>query len=326
MVGLQPMNFATLDLNLLRVFDAVMDERSTTRAGERLGVTQSAVSHALARLRDLLGDELFIRTPAGMEPTPRARSLAPRLRDGLLQLHAALAGEVFDPASSTRRFTLLANPYACAVLLPAVLAHLRRAAPGVTLRVRPSGGDVTEALDAGRLCLAVAHFGRAPDRLAVQELMRDRLVWAMRAGHPDAAGPLTLERLAAIPHLVRGVADEDAPTADGMVVDHGLERRVVQDDDGALTRALSGMGLQRTVGLIVPDSHAALAIVGQTDMAALVPHRLAAATAAGGGLRLFDPPYESPAVSLTMAWHRGHGSDPASEWLRGVLAEAAAGL
>ena len=100
----------------------------------------------------------------------------------------------------------------------------------------------------------------------------------------------------------------------------------MQDDDGALTRALSGLGLQRKVGLIVPDSHAALAIVGQTDMAALVPHRLAASAAAGGGLRLFDPPYDSPAVSLTMAWHRGHGSDPASEWLRGLVAEAAAGL
>ena len=320
------MNFATLDLNLLRVFDAMMEERSTTRAGDRLGVTQSAVSHALARLRDLLGDELFTRTPDGMEPTARARSLAPRLRAGLLQLHAALAEEVFDPATSNRRFALLANPYACAVLLPAVLARLRTVGPGVTLRVMPGTGDVTEALDAGRLCLAIAHFGRAPDRLAVQELMQDRLVWAMRAGHPEAASPLTLERLASIPHLVRGVADEDAPTADGVVVDHGLERRVMQDDDGALTRALSGLGRQRRIGLIVPDSHAALAIVGQTDMAALVPRRLAVAAAAGGGLRLFDPPYDSPSVPLTMAWHRGHGSDPASEWLRGLLVEAAAGL
>ena len=319
-------NFASLDLNLLRVFDAVMEERSTTRAGDRLGVTQSAVSHALARLRDLLRDELFIRTPSGMEPTPRARSLAPRLRAGLLQLHAALAEEVFDPAVSNQRFTLLANPYACAVLLPAVLARLHTAAPGVTLWVRPSSADVAEALDTGRLCLAVAHFGRAPNRLAVQELMQDHLVWVLRAGHPEAAGPLTLERLAAIPHLVRGTVDDDAPTADGVILDHGLERRVMQDDDGALTRALSSTGLHRRVGLVVPDSHAALAIVGQTDMAALVPFRLAAAAAARGGLRLFDPPYESPPVPLTMAWHRGHGSDPASEWLRGVLAEAAAGL
>jgi len=326
MVERTAMKFATLDLNLLRVFDAMMEERSTTRAGDRLGVTQSAVSHSVARLRDLLGDELFIRTPAGMEPTPRARSLAPRLRAGLLQLHAALAEKVFDPATSTRRFNLIANPYACAVLLPAVLAHLRTRAPGVTLRVRPNMGDVTEALDAGRLCVAIAHFGRAPDRLEVQELMQDRLVWVLRAGHPAAAGPLTLESLAAILHLVRGVTDENAPTADGMVVEHGLERRVVQDDDGALTRALSGIGLDRKVGLIVPDSNAALSIVGQTDMAALVSRRPALAAAAAGGLCLFDPPYDSPPVSLTMAWHRGHGSDPASEWLRGLLVEAAAGL
>ena len=319
-------NFSMLDLNLLRVFDAMMEERSATRAGDRLGVTQSAVSHALARLRDLLGDDLFVRTPAGMEPTPRARALAQPVRAGLLQLQAAVATGAFDPAASTRAFTLAANPYACAVLMPAVLARLGSAAPGVTLRIRPGLGDVAAALDAGRLCLAVAHFGRAPDRLAVQEVMTDRLVWALRAGHPAAAGPLTLERLASIPHLVRGIADEDAPTADGMILEHGLERRVVQDDEGALSRALSGVGLQRRVGLVVPDSLAALAIVGHTDMAALVPRRLAAAAAAGGALQLFDPPYESHGVSLAMAWHRGHGADPAAGWLRALVAEVAAEL
>ena len=319
-------NFATLDLNLLRVFDAMMQERSATRAGDRLGVTQSAVSHALARLRDVLGDDLFVRTPAGMEPTPRASQLAPRLRAGLMQLQAALAGDAFDPAASTRTFGLAANNYACAVLLPQVLARLQREAPGVVLHVRPSLIDVTDALDAGRLCLALADFGRAPDRLGVQELMQDRMAWVLRDGHPMADAPLTLERLAELPHVVRAVAEAGAPAPDGMALEHGLERRVAQGGDAALERALSGIGRTRRVGLVVPDTHAALAAVGQTDMAALVPRRLALAAAARGGLRLFDPPYRAAMSSLCMAWHLGYGADPAFEWLRGLVTAVAAGL
>ena len=319
-------NFATLDLNLLRVFDALMEHRSATRAGDQLGVTQSAISHALARLRELLDDDLFLRTPAGMEPTPRARRLAPRLRDGLLQLQAALSTEAFEPLTAEGTLTIAANPYACTVLLPAVLGRLRAAAPGIVVLVLHSFRDLVSALHAGRLSLAIAGFGQAPDPLGVQVLMQETLVWVMRADHPMAQAPLTLERLAAIPHLVRGVADPDAPAADGMVVEHGLERRVAQDDGGALGSALAALGLVRRIGLTVPDSHAALAIVGETDLAALVPRRLAVAAAARGGLRMFDPPYDSPAVPLSMVWHRGHGSDPANEWLRGLVQQVAAAV
>ncbi len=319
-------NFATLDLNLLRVFDVLMEHRSATRAGDQLGVTQSAISHALARLRDLLDDDLFLRTPAGMEPTPRAHRLAPRLRDGLLQLQAALNAETFDPLTADDTFTLAANPYACAVLLPAVLGRVRRDAPGVAVRVRHSFLDVASALNAGRLSLAIAGFGRAPERLGVQVLVSETLVWVMRADHPMAQAPLTLERLAAIPHLVRGVAEMEGLDANGMVVEHGLERQVSQDDGGALGSALAKLGLARRIGLTVPDSHAALAIVGETDLAALVPRRLAVAAAAHGGLRLFDPPYDSPGVPLSMAWHRDHGSDSANEWLRGLVQQVAAGV
>jgi len=317
-------NFATLDLNLLRVFDALMEHRSATRAGDQLGVTQSAISHALARLRDLLDDDLFLRTPTGMESTPRAHRLAPRLHDGLLQLQAALNAETFDSITADNTFTLAASPYACAVLLPAVLGRLRRDAPGVAMRVHHSFLDVALALNAGRLSLAIAGFGQAPERLGVQVLVQETLVWVMRADHPMAQEPLTLERLAAIPHLVPGVAEMEGLGANGMIVEHGLERRVSQDDGGALGSALAKLGLARRIGLTVPDSHAALAIVGETDLAALVPRRLAVAAAARGGLRLFDPPYDSPAVPFSMVWHHGHGSDPANEWLRGLVQQVAA--
>lgn len=320
------MNFSTLDLNLLRVFDAMLEERSVTRAGRRLGVTQSAISHSLARLRDLLGDELFIKTADGMVATPRARTIAPRLHAGLVQLQSSLMEDRFDPADATHLFTLAVDPYARAILLPRVIAGVRAAAPGVELRIRPGLAGLTDALDAGRIDVAIASYRRVPERFGAQELLTERLVWAMRADHPGAQGPLTLERLSQLPHLVRVLADDEDAPADLPDPGHGLERRAMQDDDGALGRALAGTGLRHNVRLTIPDSYAALAIVGETDLAALVPARMAAALAARFGLALFDPPYPSPPIPLTAVWHLGHGVSAASQWLRRLIVDAARSL
>lgn len=313
------MNFSTLDLNLLRVFDAMLEERSVTRAGRRLGVTQSAVSHSLARLRELLGDELFIKTTDGMVATPRARSIAPRLHAGLLQLQSSLVEDSFDPAASTHVLTLAADPYARAILLPGVIARVRALAPGVELRIKPGLAGLTDALDAGRIDLAIARYRRVPERFGTQQLLTERLVWAVRANHPAVKGPLTLECLAQLPHLVRVLSDEDDAPADLPDLGHGLERRAMQDDDGALRRAMAGIGLVHTVRLTIPDSYAALAIVGETDLAALVPARMAATLAERFGLMLFDPPYPSPPIPLTAVWHLGHGGSPACRWLRDLI-------
>ena len=318
------LNLATLDLNLLRVFDALHEERSVTRAGQRLGVTQSAVSHALHRLRELLGDELFSRTPDGMMPTPRAREIGPRLRAALDNLHAALADTRFDPAQAEHRFLIAADPYARALLMPGLISRLRARAPSVELRVRPGVAGVTEALDTNRLDLLIASYRRVPERFAVQELLMERHVWALRADHPEASGPLTLARLARLPHLLRLLSDDnedaegDLPTAG-----RGLDRRAIQDDDGALTRALAGIGQAPPVRLTIPDSYAALAVVGESDLAALVPERMARSFAGQFGLALFDPPYDSPPVPISMLWHRGHGANPAGEWLRALITEVA---
>src|SRR5438067_7239120 len=123
------LHFPSLDLNLLRVFDALIEERSATRAGERLGLSQSAISHALNRLRYVLDDELFVRVAEGMRPTPRACEIAPRLREGLLQLQLALAPAEFDPLSTTRRFTIACTEYVGTVLMPRAVAKLRALAP-----------------------------------------------------------------------------------------------------------------------------------------------------------------------------------------------------
>ena len=276
-----------MDLNLLRVFDALYEERSVTRAGNRLRVTQSAVSHALARLRGILGDELFIKGPDGMTPTAKARAVGPRLRAGLLELQAALTTDAFDPATAEYHYAIAADPYACAVLLPRVIGRVRSIAPAVDIRITPGPANITEALDTGRLDLAIAGYGRVPERLGLHQLLHDRLVWVMRADHPFAQEPLTLERLASLPHLVRAVTDEYTEAIDGMIVEHGLERRVAQDGDSALTDALAAIGRQRQIRLTVPSTHAALEIVGETDLAALVlwcPGALAYGLGAGPSL------------------------------------------
>ncbi len=318
--------FLNLDLNLLRVFDALFEERSVTRAGNRLGVTQSAISHALARLRDILDDELFIKDPDGMIPTAKARAVGPRLHEGLLQLQSALIVDAFDPATAAYRYMVAANPHACAILLPQVLRLVRARAPGVEIRVTPRTADAMEALNAGRIDVAIASYERVPEQLGLVELLRERLVWALRADHPFAHEPLTLERLADLPHLVRAVTDEHTEAVDGLIQERGLERRVAQNGENALVAAFAAIGRIRQLRLTVPSSHAALAIVGETDLAALVPWRMGVALAERYRLKLFDPPYPSPEMQLSMIWHLGHGSDPALTWLRDTIREAAEGL
>ncbi len=316
-------SFSNMDLNLLRVFDALFEERSVTRAGSRLHVTQSAVSHALARLRDILDDELFVKSPDGMTPTAKARAVGPRLRAGLLQVQAALSVDAFDPATTEHHYTIAADAYACTVLLPSIVGRIRADAPGVDVRIAPGVADIGEALDTGRVDLAISAYGRVPERLGLHVLLRDRLVWVLRADHPMAQGPLTLERLASLPHLVRAVTDERTEAMDGMIVEHGLERRVAQDGDGALIDALAGIGRRRQVRLTVPSTHAALAVVGETDLAALVPWRMASAWADHYRLKWMEPPYPGPETQLSMVWHLGHGGDPALKWLRDTIATVA---
>jgi DNA-binding transcriptional LysR family regulator len=322
-----PINLATLDLNLLRVFDALQEERSVTRAGLRLGLTQSAVSHALHRLREVLGDDLFNRTPEGMTPTIRAREIGPRLRAALVGLQDALIDTTFDPAEAENRFSIAADPHARFLLLPQVIARLRRLAPSIELRVKPGVAGVTDALDSNRLDLVIASYRRIPDRFASQDLLHERLVWALRTDHPAAQAPLTLETLARLPRLMRLVSDDDddgdhdLPTAG-----RGLERRAIPDDDGALNRALAGVADRHTVRLTIPDNTTAMAVVGQSDLVALVTERLGRQFAPHFGLALFDPPYESPTIPISMVWHRSHGANPAAEWLRGLIATVAAEL
>ena len=312
-------HLSSLDLNLLRVFEALLEERSVTRAAQRLGLTQSAVSHALNRLRYALGDELFVRSLDGMRATPHAAEIAPGVLLGLRQLQTALSPSEFDPAVTTRRFTVECSAYICAVMLPEVVARMRIEAPHAELRIRNAGANLVETLDAGRSDVAIGGFNRVPDRFEQAPLFDERMVWVIRANHPMADQPLTMDVLCDLPHIILAQV-EDAQAVDGAVTDNGLERRAIWDDN-SVQQALAAQGRQRTVALTVPDSHSALSIVSRTDMVAFVPRRLAL-TFAKFGLKLLDPPYPAPGASLSLLWRRDHDSS-ALVWLRRLLISTA---
>ena len=319
-------HFNLLDLNLLRVFDALIEERSVTRAGERLGLTQSAISHALNRLRYVLQDELFVRGPEGMRPTRRAAEIAPRLRQGLLQLQVALTPAEFVPEETSRRFTITCGEYVGTILVPGLVARLRAAAPNAEIRVRPSNTGVAEALLAGRADLAIGSFRRVPEWFACEPLFQETRVWVLSADHPAAWQELTLERLAGLSHLIISATGEDEHAIAGYVVDHGLERMVMRSEVGLIQGALAARGLSRVVGLTTPHFFAALSVISHSDMAAPLPRRLATAFAGVYHLKLFEPPYASPPFEIMALWHREHGNEPAIVWLRDVVRQVAAEL
>lgn len=318
--------FGALDLNLLRVFDALVEERSVTRAAARLGLTPSAISHALNRLRYLLKDELFVRGSNGMQPTQRAAEIGPRLRQGLLQLQLALLDTEFVPEQTDRQFTIICGDYVGAVLLPGIMARLRTEAPRAELKIRPSSNHIVEDLDAGRADLALGGFGRIPERFAAELLFSETMVWVLGAAHPFADGPLTLERLVALPHLIIAPDEGDDSAVNGVVVEHGLERRVIRDDSRALEEAFATRKFHRRISLTIPNGLIAPTIVGDSDIAALLPRRLAAASADRYHLKLFEPPYEAPPFDIMTLWHKSLGDQPALTWLRGLFREVAAGL
>jgi DNA-binding transcriptional LysR family regulator len=274
----------------------------------------------------VLKDELFVRGPDGMQPTERAAEIAPRVRQGLLQLQLALAPSEFVPEVTDRHFAVTCTEYAGAVLLPPFIARLRAQAPNASLSVLPSNLGVAETLRSGRADLAIGSFKRIPEWFAGEPLLSETRVWVLSADHPAAREELTLERLAALPHLVITATGEDEHAIDGYVADHGLERLVTRTDAGLLQGALAARGLRRTVAVTTPHFLAALAAITQSDIAALLPRRIATAFMGSYRLVLFEPPYTSPPFEMMSLWHRENGDQPAIAWLRRLLREVAAEL
>jgi DNA-binding transcriptional LysR family regulator len=310
------LHFSTLDLNLLKVFDALMEERSVTRAGDGLGLTQSAVSHALGRLRHALGDPLFVRRPGGVEPTPRALEIGPALRAALGQLQEALTPPGFDPATAERQFTLAAGAYACTVLVPALVERVRQTAPGVRLSIESYGLDYQASLESGRIDVAIVGLDLHAPRLRFLPLFTETIVWVARPDHPLAHGPLTAEAIAAARRIViagyrdLGVEDEAVLTA-------AISRRSAE---GVHDREL---GLVRGVGLTVPDGFSAVVVAGRSDMIALAPRRLAAVAADLGRVVVLEPPRPIEPLHIGALFRADRLAQPALAWFARALQDVA---
>jgi DNA-binding transcriptional LysR family regulator len=308
---------STPDLNLLRIFDVLLEERSVTKAGVRLGLSQSAVSHALNRLRHMLNDELFVRGPSGMRPTPRALEIATRVHGPLAQLQAALTRTEFDPATSRRRFTLVAGAYGAAVLAPPLVRRLAELAPSADLVVSGYAGGVLDMLDDRSADFAVAGVMSAPERFIFDPLVTEELAWAVSTSAPLARrGSVDLAVLAATPHI--GIARQpqmDEANARGFVL------RASWEDFGAFDQALAAAGLHRRIAVTVPDTSTALAVASRSDMATLVPRRLAGPWAEAGLLKLIAPPYPSPPVNIGLMFLRDRLQEAPIAWLRGLIQE-----
>jgi DNA-binding transcriptional LysR family regulator len=302
-LDMHAMHLAGVDLNLLVALDALLAERSVTHAAARVGITQPAMSHALARLRDLCGDPLLVRTPRGMLPTPRAEALATPIRRALADIEGALQADArFDPHAAQRTFTLATTDYGELVVLPPLLAHLSREAPGVDLRVGPVPDDLSGALERGDVDLAIAFIRRdASAAIRTRKLVDDRFVCVMRKGHPATKRPLTLERFVALRHA--------------MVAPRGRAGGVVDD-------ALAARGLTRHVVLALPHFLATALVVARSDLVATLAERIARLFAVSHGLAIVKPPLELRGFSIHACWHERRNADPALAWLRNAVADA----
>jgi len=298
------MDIRAVDLNLLKAFDALMNERAVTRAAGRIGLSQPAMSHALSRLRSLFADDLFVRTATNMEPTARAREIAALVATAIEHIEAALSlGAGFDPAKSAAIFTAGMAEYAEIALVGQLARAFAREAPGATLRLLPaSGHEAIDQLDHGAIDVAVAHLPHVPPHVESMVLLRDPFVVVVRKGHPATALPLSLEAYAAQDHVLVSPRGATSGALDGILVDFGLKRRLA---------------------LLVATYLAVPAALAASDLVATVPRRAARQIAATAEIAIMPLPIDF-AMTVSMAWHRRAASDPAQAWFRAMLVAAAA--
>ncbi len=293
-------DLATLDLNLLRVFDAVARERHVTRAAQRLNLSQPAVSNALARLRAALNDELFLRRPGGVEPTELALALAGPVAEVLDRLRDTLAIHApFDPGTSDRVFPIAFSEYAEAVLAPRLLERIAQEAPDSLLAFRHADRTNWQGLlEGGAAELAVGVLPEPPAIFTRTRLLPEGFMTLMRQGHPLATGVLTVDRLIGFPHLLH------SPNG---------------SRDGALDVALAAQGRRRRLGAVVAHLSAVPDILACTDMVMTLSARLALRLGEAHGLVVRESPVEIRHTRLSMIFHRRFESDSGHAWLRRLI-------
>ncbi len=312
---MNPINFRTLDLNLLRVFDEVMAERSLTRAARNLSLTQPAVSNALRRLRETLGDELVKRSGQGMAPTPRAVTLWPSVSEALRQLQASLAPSLFEPATASSTFVLAMADATAAKLMPGLVDILEHEAPGVSMRVLPLiTRDPRRLLDEETADLAVGYFPSVVADLTAREqsgeavafsqlrLYDGEYVCVMRKGHPLAGEALTLERFCAARHML--VSFSGRPY-------------------GFIDESLAALGAKRHVVLTVNQFFTAGRVVATSNLLTVLPRHFVSVTGIAEQLVLKALPFDVSPVHVDAVWHSRSEQQSAHIWLRRSVQRAA---
>lgn len=312
--GISPEQLARFDLNLLVAFDALARTRSVTLAARQLGLTQSALSHALRRLRNVLGDPLLVRGRGGMVLTPRAEALVVPLRGGLNTLGRALTEPPnWTPRTAQRAFCLATPDLFDVLVVPGLLARVRREAPGVDISlITADERKLPDQLEGGEVDVAIMpqfddldSDSPSSTGLVRKLLFRDRHTCLLRKGHPVLrsraadSGKLSLEAYAGLSHVLV------SPLGSG---------------PGLIDRALAKHGLRRRVALRIPHFYSALAIVASCDLILTAPTGLAR-VAEGTGIRTLEPPLRVPNHRVNLVWHERMTQDPGHSWLRGLVGE-----
>jgi DNA-binding transcriptional LysR family regulator len=297
-------HLAQVDLNLLMVLDELLRSRSTTIAAKRLGRTQSAVSHSLARLRATFDDPLLLRAGAVLEPTARAERMQAPLREVLLRAAALVDGSsgAFDPTRIERTFVVACTDYAEVTLMPRLLPVLRRQAPGVDVVTRYLGDEFDRAVQSREVDLAYATRFRALSGIVVKPVRSESLVLLVRRGHPALGRRMSVRRYAALDHVL--VAPRGLP---GSAVDTALE----------------SLGLTRRVVLRMPHFTAAAVVVSKTDLVVTLPEGLAREVAPGLGLVSVPVPFAISGFTFSVGYSSGFEDDAAHRWFRERVVEAA---
>ncbi|MBE0627615.1 MAG: LysR family transcriptional regulator [Burkholderiales bacterium] len=297
------MDIRKIDLNLLVALDALLAERNVSRAAVRLHLSQPAASALLARLRELFGDPLLLRSARGMLPTPRALELLGPVRRVLDEIDAIVQPRsAFDAASAEHTFSLSSSDYVEYALIPKLVDYLERKAPGVRLEVSPLDLPlVAKQMESGDVDLCITGLQNAPSGLHARPLYVERVVSVVRREHPGVGARLTLEEFCDLEHIRVSVPGSGFSTQ--------------------IDAALAAMGRKRRVRLAVPHFLLVPEIVARSDMISALPERLARGYEKK--LRIFEPPLEIQGFTVGEIWHERNQLDPAQQWLRDVLLELA---
>lgn len=296
-----PRDVEAIDVKLLQAFDALMIEHSVTRAANRVGMTQQGLSGQLARLRLVFDDPLFVRTGAGVAPTPRAEIIHPLVQGALEKLRALLVAPTFDPRNAVGIVSLAATDYAMVLLLPQLLRRLRTEAPHLQLAVRPVNSATLEIEMRDRridLALTVPQF--TPPGLHSRRLFRESYIGVVRRNHPLTRSTIDLDRFCAFPHLL-------------VSPDKG-------DFNGPADAALAKVGRRRNIALVVPSFSVVAAIIDTTDLVAVLPFRLLGQTRRK--LYTFKPPVAVEGFDLHAYWPERLNCDAMHKWFRKISIES----